>query len=195
VGALSGAANVNYVWACGEAGILIDAAAGSVVIRNNVVGADPANNLVGACSSAIGACGGIAEVDVGPACSTNHVAGDGTGKVQVVIFGSAELDVIDIDPSTVRVRQATAVLTSIEDVDGDVVDDLLIQVDTSALGGLGSGAALHVFAAQDDSRVVLGDAPVTWVSTTTDADSDGVRDSCDLCPNQAAPAPDADGCP
>jgi hypothetical protein len=107
---------------------------------------------------------------------------------------ASEVDVNDLDLGTVRVRQAEIEVSSIEDVDGDSVDDLLIQVDTNDLGGLGMGTTLWVYAVKNNSQVVSGEGAITWVSTTADTDGDGVRDGCDVCP-AAAPAPDVDGCP
>jgi hypothetical protein len=137
----------------------------------------------------------IATVDVGPACSTDLVAADGSGKVQLVVLGAAGLDLTYIDPSTMRVRHVRPEVSSIEDVDGDSILDLLLQVDPSGLPNLGSGDTLGFQARQPNGRVVLGEAPISWTSSTTDADADGVRDSCDLCPAQPATPPDADGCP
>lgn len=59
---------------------------------------------------------------------------------------------------------------------------------------LGAGT-LWVSGSKDNSQVVVGEGAVTWVSGTTDTDSDGVRNSCDDCPTTASTPPDADGCP
>lgn len=137
----------------------------------------------------------LANIDVGPACSSNEVASNGSGKVQLALLGSATLDVYDIDLDTVRVRTAQPTLFAIEFVNGDAYDDLLMQVDTIDLAGLGLGTGLRVYAVKENSQVVVGKGSISWVSTTTDTDSDGVRNSCDSCPTVAATPPSADGCP
>jgi hypothetical protein len=65
----------NWLWACGDDGILVDVGVSAVTIENNVVGADASGTLSGACAAPSGGCAGIhhASAEVGNQLVGNYV--------------------------------------------------------------------------------------------------------------------------
>jgi hypothetical protein len=86
-------------------------------------------------------------IDIKPGSDPNCFNSDGHGVIPVAILGSADLDVNDIDPSTVKleglavkaVGKGDKLLAHIEDVNGDGFDDLVIQIQDQD-GGFTSGS-------------------------------------------------------
>jgi hypothetical protein len=89
-------------------------------------------------------------IDIKPGSDPNCFNNDGHGAIPVAILGSAEFDVSKIDPSTVQlegmavkvVGKGDKLLAHIEDVNGDGVDDLVVQIqDLDGSFASGSGTA------------------------------------------------------
>jgi hypothetical protein len=79
------------------------------------------------------------DIDIKPGSDPNCINNDGHGSIPVAILGSAEFDVTQIDPATVRlegldikaVGKSNKLLAHIEDVnsDEDDFDDLIVQIE------------------------------------------------------------------
>lgn len=80
-------------------------------------------------------------IDVKPGSDQNAVNLGSSGVIPVAVFSSAEFDATQVDPTTVtlagapvrRQGEGGALLAHREDVDGDGLLDLLVQVDTDQL--------------------------------------------------------------
>jgi len=87
----------------------------------------------------IGYPGGLVpvDIDIKPGDDTNTINNDGHGVIPVAILGSADFDVTQIDVATVAlagmavraVGKADKYLASIEDVDADGIDDLVVKIE------------------------------------------------------------------
>lgn len=110
------------------------------------------------------------EADVSAGLS-GHVNLAGAGLIPVTVHGSAAVDVTDIDLDTVAVGDVTAarsesgaVISSVNDVDGDGADDLVVHVDKQQLAAAGEltpeTGALRVSASTGDGAQVGGVAAV-----------------------------------
>ena len=82
----------------------------------------------------------VVEVDIKPGSYPNSINLDSNGKVPVAIFSSATFDATTVDPLTVTLADASVCvkgkgkpMSSVEDVNGDGYDDLVVHVDTSGL--------------------------------------------------------------
>jgi hypothetical protein len=92
----------------------------------------------------------IVMVDIKPGSYPNCFNNDGHGVIPVAVLGSADFDVNDIDPGTVglegvavkAVGKSNKLLASVEDVDGDGFDDLVVKIeDVDGAFTSGSGTA------------------------------------------------------
>ncbi len=81
------------------------------------------------------------EIDIKPGSYPNSINLGSNGKVPVAILGSADFDATTVDPYSVTLGGAEVVLkgksqtpmASVEDVNEDGFDDLVVHVDTEAL--------------------------------------------------------------
>lgn len=110
------------------------------------------------------------EADVSAGLS-GHVNLAGPGLIPVTVHGSPAVDVTEIDLGTVTVgdvaaarSESGAVISTVNDVDGDGADDLVVHVDKQRLAATGaltaSTAALRVSANTGDGAGVAGAAAV-----------------------------------
>lgn len=83
----------------------------------------------------------IVRIDIKPGAFPNTVNLGSNGNVPVAIFGSATLRAADVDPSTVKMADASVkvrgkkgFMTSTEDLDKDGYSDLIVHIDTEGLG-------------------------------------------------------------
>jgi len=81
-----------------------------------------------------------AGVDIKPGDDSNHINLRSRGKTTVAILSTAAVDASEIDPLTVTVAGAPVILkpngtpmSSLEDVNGDGLLDLVVHVSTAAL--------------------------------------------------------------
>jgi hypothetical protein len=90
------------------------------------------------------------EIGIKPGSDPNCFNSDGHGVIPVAILGSADFDVNNIDPSTVQleglavkaVGKGNKLLGHIEDVNGDGIADLVVQIQDQDGGGTsGNGTA------------------------------------------------------
>ncbi len=104
-------------------------------------------------------------IDIKPGSDPNCFNSDGHGVIPVAILGSADFDVNDIDPSTVQLEGLTVkvvgkktekLLAHIEDVNGDGIADLVVQIqDGDGTFASGHGTA-NVTGALWDGTPFLG---------------------------------------
>lgn len=89
-------------------------------------------------------------IDIKPGSDPNCFNNNGHGVIPVAILGSADFDVSQIDPGTVAleglairaVGKSNKLLAHIEDVNGDGIDDLVVQIeDTDGAFVNGNGTA------------------------------------------------------
>jgi hypothetical protein len=89
-------------------------------------------------------------IDIKPGSDPNCFNNDDHGVIPVAVLGSADFDVTQIDPSTVRldslavkaVGKSEKLLAHIEDANGDGWDDLVVQIqDQDSAFTSGEGAA------------------------------------------------------
>lgn len=77
------------------------------------------------------------DIDIKPGSDPNCINNNGHGVIPVAILGSAGLDVTQIDPATVKlegseikaVGKSNKLLAHIEDVNGDEINDLVVQIE------------------------------------------------------------------
>lgn len=131
------------------------------------------------------------------------VASSGLGRLQVAIFGAEDLDVSDIDVTSISlsgaaVDPAVGVGWRILDVDADGFDDLLVEVAVADLliDPVAEALLLQALTNDDPPRKVSGGEYVEFGVPWADMDVDDVHDlgdDCDLDPPVDIPSPD--GCP
>ncbi len=133
--------------------------------------------------------------DLLPGCTTNPVPEDGTGQVQLAVFGDDDLDVTAI--ASIKLAGAGPTASRYVDVDADQALDLVFAFDVADLQSSPPATRLVWWGRTEDSQVLFGQPTVSWIPTATDADQDGVENGvgCDDCPLQAGPAASEDGCP
>lgn len=89
------------------------------------------------------------EIDIKPGSDPNCFNNDGKGVIPVAILGSATFDVTQIDPTTITLDSQTIkskgngdVQASIEDVNNDGFDDLVVKIiDSDGTYTEGTGTA------------------------------------------------------
>jgi len=92
------------------------------------------------------------DIDIKPNSASNRIRLRSWGNVPVAIFGSADFDVVDVDPATIALAAAPVALkrngtpmAAVKDVNGDGIMDLVVRVSTVALqlSGADETAALE----------------------------------------------------
>jgi hypothetical protein len=132
-----------------------------------------------------------------PGCSAHVLPEDNIGVVHAVLYGSDLLDTSRVEPWTIRFRKAYAKTLERRDVDLDGFTDLVVTFDTAEMWTVQPGTSVGLINARmDDSRIIVGHAPVSTVPFLVDSDGDNVHDECDQCPaTPAGSAVDETGCP
>ncbi|MCA9488935.1 MAG: hypothetical protein KC621_03410 [Myxococcales bacterium] len=152
--------------------------------------------------------------DIAPACAQNPVAVGVAGRVQLVVYGSVDLDVAKVLPQSLMLSYAGShtsrpgpLYAWTEDVDADGLDDLVAWFPSGEVVVDQPGATTLYFGGKIDANgngtwdskepELMGQVPFTWEAAFVDVDGDGVEDrwGCDACPTQAGPIPSVDGCP
>lgn len=102
-------------------------------------------------------------IDIKPGSDPNCFNNDGHGVIPVAILGSADFDVMSIDPGTVqleglavrKVGKSDKLLAHIEDVNGDTFDDLVVQIeDVDGIWTAGTTLATLTGALYDGTPIV-----------------------------------------
>lgn len=73
------------------------------------------------------------EIDIKPGSNPNSINLKKKGVIAVAVFSTGTFDALDIDPDTVELGGVPPVKDSVEDVDGDGLDDLVVHFDVPEL--------------------------------------------------------------
>ncbi len=115
-----------------------------------------------------------ASVDIKPGTDENCFTNDGRGAIPVAILGDDVIDVREIDPASVRLESLSVrvvgknkLLYQYEDVDGDGLEDLVVQIeDEDGVFDLGNGMAT-VRARLTDGTLISGADDICVVGGST----------------------------
>ena len=127
-----------------------------------------------------------------PGCPQPQIPEAAGYRVPLVVFGESPApDPADLVEAQLAFAPTTSM--SILDIDNDGIDDLVLnfEVDDMSLA-LGADRA-HFRGITSEGRRVLRTFAIERPQSVTDSDGDGLHDTCDVCPSQAAPS--YDGCP
>jgi len=105
----------------------------------------------------------LVDIDIKPGSDPNCFNNDGNGVIPVAILGSASFDVTQVDAATVQlegmavkaVGKSNKLLASIEDVNSDLFDDLVVKIEDTD----------GVFSAGDATAIVSGNLLPAFGST------------------------------
>ena len=102
-------------------------------------------------------------IDIKPGSDTNSINLGSNGVVPVAILSSATFDATTVDPTSVKLASAAikvrgngTFMNSIEDVNGDGLADLVIQVETTALGLTSTATEATLTGSTFDNVVIQG---------------------------------------
>jgi len=100
---------------------------------------------------------------VSPGCALPEkpVAPGNPGQISVAILGSPQLDVSQIEPSSLRMHRAAATGTRIADVNGDGIPDLLATFDLFSMRLNPAATHARVTGWMKDSRAIFGEDRIT----------------------------------
>lgn len=91
------------------------------------------------------------EIDIKPGSDPNPINQGSNGLVPVAIFSSPEFDATTVDPTSVSLAGASVAvrgkgksMTHEEDVNGDGLVDLVVQVETQGFDDLGAGGTVEL---------------------------------------------------
>jgi hypothetical protein len=134
-----------------------------------------------------------ATVDVVPGtCSIDPVSTDDAAPLVVVLHGSTQLDIAALDRRTIRLAGAAPRRVSVDDVDGDGLQDLRMLYRPSAMPSLRAASSTALFNARLTDGTLVHARPSVTPGTYLNTDGDRVVDDCDLCPTVAGSGDD--GC-
>ena len=109
-------------------------------------------------------------IDIKPGSDPNPINPGSNGLIPVAIFSSPELDATTIDPTTVELGGATVAvrgkgnsLAHEEDVDGDGLLDLVVQVETTGFDEIGEDGVVILTAETTDGTQITGSDVVVIV--------------------------------
>lgn len=111
------------------------------------------------------------DIDIKPGSYPNSINLGSNGKVPVAILGSADFDATTVDPYTVTLAGAEVLLkgkaqtpmASVEDVNEDGFDDLVVHVDTQALELSEEDTIAILEGETDDGTLIIGEDTVRIV--------------------------------
>ena len=105
----------------------------------------------------------VVAIDIKPGSYPNPINLGANGLVPVAIFSDAEFDATQVDPVSVSlagagvaVRGKGKSMAHEEDVNGDGLADLIIQVETQSFGDLGDGGTLKLTGTTYDGENIVG---------------------------------------
>jgi len=110
-------------------------------------------------------------VDIKPGSDPNTINLGSNGKVPVAILGSADFDATTVDPYSVTLAGASVLLkgkaqtpmASVEDVNEDGYDDLVVHVDTEALELSEDDTIAILEGETDDDTPIIGEDTIRVV--------------------------------
>jgi hypothetical protein len=105
------------------------------------------------------------EVRVRPACETRWVAPGVRGVIPVVAFGSAKFNVKEINPATLRFATVPPLKTTIADVNGDQIPDLIAEFPMASVA-LNGGSTHAALTGPTRDRVMFGGSDRVTVLTS-----------------------------
>ena len=110
------------------------------------------------------------DIDIKPGSSPNSINQGSNGLIPVAIFSSAEFDATNVDPTTVELGGATVAvrgkgksLAHEEDVDGDGILDLVVQVETTGFDTIGEDGIVILTGETFDGTLIEGSDEVVIV--------------------------------
>ena len=103
------------------------------------------------------------DIDIKPGSSPNSINQGSNGVIPVAILSSATFDATTVDPSTVElggagvaVRGKGKSMAHNEDVNGDGLVDLVVQVETQGLDDLGAGGTVELTGTTFSGEDIVG---------------------------------------
>jgi len=122
------------------------------------------------------------EIDIKPGSDPNPINPGSNGLVPVAILSSPDFDATTVDPTTVELAGASVAvrgksnksMSHQEDVNGDGLDDLVVQVETQSFADLGEGGTVELtgttFSGEDivgyDDVIIVPPKPVLIETVT-----------------------------
>ena len=110
------------------------------------------------------------DIDIKPGSYPNPINQGSNGLIPVAIFSSPEFDATTVDPTTVELGGATVAvrgkgnsMAHDEDVNGDGLTDLVVQVETSGLDEVGEDGIVTLTAVTTDGTSIEGNDVVVIV--------------------------------
>jgi hypothetical protein len=107
---------------------------------------------------------------VRPGCSTKAIASGQLGTVQVAVVGSQDLNVKDIDMSSLRFHGGRALSFTVRDVNQDGVPDLLLEFQTAEIHLSSRATRARLSGWLKNSRAFVGEDQISVVPSTSLAD-------------------------
>jgi hypothetical protein len=105
----------------------------------------------------------VVEIDIKPGSETNAINPGSRGTVPVAVLSAADFDATTIDPATtildgarLRPRGRAVPMASVEDVNGDGLDDLVLHFETEELDLTSSDVLVEFTARTFAGRVTVG---------------------------------------
>jgi hypothetical protein len=103
------------------------------------------------------------DIDIKPGSDPNPINPGSKGLVPVAILSSAEFDATQVDPTsvslagaTVAVRGKGTLMAHEEDVNGDSLADLVVQVETQGFADLGEGGTVALTGETFGGQAIVG---------------------------------------
>jgi hypothetical protein len=116
-----------------------------------------------------------ARVLVQPGCDNRTVSPGQAGTVSVALLGEADFDVREVDPASLRFARATALSTSVRDVDGDGRLDLVASFDQQRLVLHPGALKARLQGWLKSSQVFAGEDDVCVAASPNEASEPGVH--------------------
>jgi hypothetical protein len=104
-------------------------------------------------------------IDIRPGCATNWIIVGGDGDVPVALFGSRQLAVSTVDPSSLALDGVPAVSAKTKDVDGDGLPDLVVDFPMASLPVTASSTRLTLSGWQTNSRAFSGSDAIAPIAS------------------------------
>jgi hypothetical protein len=108
---------------------------------------------------------------VRPGCSTKAIAPGQRGTVQVAVLGSHDLNVNDIDTSSLRFHSARVLSASVQDVNQDGIPDLLLEFPSFDMHLSPHAKRVRLSGWLKNSQLFVGEDQVTVVPVAPPADA------------------------